>query len=178
MLKSFTVSNIEELEQFEQKLYESMDKALLQISSEINSNSSQTLFSKMKFGGIGFDPLDSKRELNIVEQINQSFTYLASFYALEVLFTEYSELAPFRLNLGTAPGSDIESECGELAAEVFASVTPTNNQKLRKDIDKVLETEARLKFVFFICPNFELGRQPQLERSDVVVWALKGAHKL
>jgi len=97
---------------------------------------------------------------------------------LEVLFTEYSELAPFRLNLGTAPGSDIESECGELAAEVFASVTPTNNQKLRKDIDKVLETEARLKFVFFICPNFELGRQPQLERSDVVVWALKGAHKL
>lgn len=47
-----------------------MDKALLQISSEINSNSSKMLFSKMKFGGIGFDPLDSKRELNIVEQIN------------------------------------------------------------------------------------------------------------
>lgn len=178
MLKSFVVNNIKELEQLEQKLYESMDKTLSQISSEIDANTSQALFAKMKFGGIGFDPLNSNRELNIIEQINQSFTYLASFYALEVLFTEYSELAPFRLNLGTAPGSDIESECGELAAEVFASVTPTNNQKLRKDIDKVLETEARLKFVFFICPNFELGRQPQLERSDVVVWALKGAHKL
>jgi hypothetical protein len=178
MLKSFVVNNIKELEQLEQKLYESMDKTLYQISSEIDANTSQALFAKMKFGGIGFDPLDPKRVLNIIEQINQSFTYLASFYALEVLFTEYSELAPFRLNLGTAPGSDIESECGELAAEVFASVTPTNNQKLRKDIDKVLETEARLKFVFFICPNFELGRQPQLERSDVVVWALKGAHKL
>ena len=178
MLKSFVVNNIKELEQLEQKLYESMDKTLYQISSEIDANTSQALFAKMKFGGIGFDPLDPKRALNIIEQINQSFTYLASFYALEVLFTEYSELAPFRLNLGTAPGSDIESECGELAAEVFASVTPTNNQKLRKDIDKVLETEARLKFVFFMCPNFELGRQPQLERSDVVVWALKGAHKL
>ena len=178
MLKSFVVNIIKELEQLEQKLYESMDKTLYQISSEIDANTSQALFAKMKFGGIGFDPLNSNRELNIIEQINQSFTYLASFYALEVLFTEYSELAPFRLNLGTAPGSDIESECGELAAEVFASVTPTNNQKLRKDIDKVLETEARLKFVFFICPNFELGRQPQLERSDVVVWALKGAHKL
>lgn len=178
MLKSFVVNNIKELEQLEQKLYESMDKTLYQISSEIDANTSLALFAKMKFGGIGFDPLDPKRALNIIEQINQSFTYLASFYALEVLFTEYSELAPFRLNLGTAPGSDIESECGELAAEVFASVTPTNNQKLRKDIDKVLETEARLKFVFFICPNFELGRQPQLERSDVVVWALKGAHKL
>ena len=178
MLKSFTVNNIKELKQFEKKLYESMDKTLFQISSEIGLNSSQTLFSKMKFGGIGFDPLDSKRELNIVEQINQSFTYLASFYALEVLFTEYSELAPFRLNLGTAPGSDIESECGELAAEVFAAVAPTSNQKLKKDINKVLETDAKLKLVFFMCPNFELGRQPKLERDNVIVWALKGADKL
>ena len=178
MLKSFTVNDIRELEQLERKLYLSMDKTLLQISSGINSNSSQTLFSKMKFGGVGFDPLDSKRSLNIVEQINQSFTYLASFYALEVLFTEYSEIAPFRLNLGTAPGSDIESECGELAAEVFAAVAPTSNQKLKKDINKVLATDAKLKFVFFMCPNFELGRQPQLEKEDVIVWALKGANAI
>ena len=178
MVKSFIVNDINELEQLEQKLYESMDKALLQISFEINSNSSQILFSKMKFGGIGFDPLDTKRELNIVEQINRSFTYLASFYALEILFTEYPKLAPFRLNLGTAPGSDIESECGELAAEVFAAVAPTSNQKPKKDMNKVLETNARLKFVFFMCPNFELGRQPQFERNDVVIWALKGANTL
>ncbi len=178
MLKSFTVNDINKPEQLEQKLYESMDKALLQISFEINSKSSQTLFSKMKFGGIGFDPLDSKRELNIVEQINQSFTYLASFYALEVLFTEYPELAPFRLNLGTAPGSDIESECSELAAEVFAAVAPTSNQKLEKDINKVLETDAKLKFVSFMCPNFELGRQLKLERNNVIVWVLKGEDKL
>lgn len=178
MLKSFTVDDIKELEQLEQKLYESMDKALFQIRSEITSNSSQMLFSKMKFGGIGFDPLNSKRGLNIIEQINQSFTYLASYYALEVLFIEYPELAPFRLNLGTAPGSDIESECGELAAEVFAAVAPTSNQKLKKDINKVLETNTRLKFVFFMCPNFELGRQPQYERDDVIVWALKCANTL
>ena len=112
------------------------------------------------------------------EQINQSFTYLASFYALEILFTEYPELAPFRLNLGTAPGSDIESECGELAAEVFAAVAPTSNQKLKKDINKVIKMDARLKFVFFMCPNFELGRQAKLERDSVIVWALKGANKI
>lgn len=178
MLKSFVVNDINELEELEQKLYESMDKTLLQISSEITSNSSQILFSKMKFGGIGFDPLNSNRVLNIIEQINQSFTYLASFYALEILFTEYPELAPFKLNLGTAAGSDIESECGGLAAEVFAAVAPISNQKLKKDINKMLETNARLKFVFFICPNFELGRQPKLEREGVVVWALKGANTL
>ena len=176
MLKSFVVNDIRELEQLEQKLYESMDKTLLQINSDVSSISSQTLFSKMKFGGIGFDPLDSNRPLNIIEQINQSFTYLASFYALEVLFTEYPELASFQLNLGTAPGSDIESECGGLAAEVFAAVAPTSNQKLKKDINKVLATDAKLKFVFFVCPNFELGRQPQLEKEGVIVWALKGAN--
>ncbi len=176
MLKSFKVNDINELEQLEQKLYESMDKTLLQINSNVSSISSQTLFSKMKFSGIGFDPLDSNRPLNIIKQINQSFTYLASFYALEVLFTEYPELAPFQLNLGTAPGSDIESECGGLAAEVFAAVAPTSNQKLKKDINKVLATDAKLKFVFFICLNFELGRQPQLEKEGVIVWALKGAN--
>lgn len=176
MLKSFKVNDINELEQFEQKLYESMDKTLLQINPNVSSISSQTLFSKMKFSGIGFDPLDSNRPLNIIGQINQSFTYLASFYALEVLFTEYPELAPFQLNLGTAPGSDIESECGGLAAEVFAAVAPTSNQKLKKDINKVLATDVKLKFVFFICPNFELGRQPQLEKEGVIVWALKGAN--
>ncbi|MCG3879659.1 hypothetical protein [Psychrobacter sp. Ps6] len=176
MLKSFKVNDINELEQLEQKLYESMDKTLLQINSNVSSISSQTLFSKMKFSGIGFDPLDSNRPLNIIKQINQSFTYLASFYALEVLFTEYPELAPFQLNLGTAPGSDIESECGGLAAEVFAAVAPTSNQKLKKDINKVLATDAKLKFVFFICLNFELGRQPQLEKEGVIVWVLKGAN--
>ena len=88
------------------------------------------------------------------------------------------KLAPFKLNLGTASGSDIESECGELAGEIFAAVAPTSNQKLKKDINKVLATNARLKFVFFMCPNFELGRQPKLERDGVIIWALKGANRI
>lgn len=57
-------------------------------------------------------------------------------------------MALFRLNLGTASGSDIESECGGVAAEV----TPTNNQKLKMDINKVLKTSAKLKFVFSCAP--------------------------
>jgi len=56
MLKSFTVNDVNDLEQLEQKIYESMDKTLSQISSEIDANTSQALFAKMKFGGIGFDP--------------------------------------------------------------------------------------------------------------------------
>ena len=70
MLKSFTVNDINELEQLKQKLYESMDKTLLQISSNITSTPSKTLFSKMKFGGIGFDPLDSMNYAEETVQVN------------------------------------------------------------------------------------------------------------
>lgn len=76
------------------------------------------------------------------------------------------------------PCSDIESVCGQLAAEVFASVTPTNNQKLRKDIVKVSKTDAAFKYAFFMCPGFKLGRQAKFESNGVLVWALKGADAL
>lgn len=178
MHKILTVYSIAGLKDLENKVLESMNKSATQIVSEISTTDPQSLFSKMKFGGIGYDPLDPDRELNLIEQINQSFTYLASFYALEVLFSSHLDLAPFKLNLGTAPGSDIESECGQLAAEVFASVTPTNNQKLKKDVDKVSKTDASFKYAFFTCPGFEPGRQTRFERNGVVVWALKGANTL
>lgn len=178
MYKSLAIYSFSELEELKNRVIESMNKASSQIATELTAKDSQTLFSKMKFGGVGYDPLNPERELNLIEQVNQSFTYLASFYALEVVFSSHSNLSPFRLNLGTTPGSDIESVCGQLAAEVFASVTPTNNQKLKKDIDKVSKTDAIFKYAFFMCPGFELGRQTKLESNGVLVWALKGANAL
>ncbi|MEZ8946984.1 MULTISPECIES: hypothetical protein [Vibrio] len=175
MRKTISVKDQEEVVALKQLVMNSIDKSVEQIRSERDAYG---LFSKMKFGGVGFDPLDSERELNVIEQINQSFTYLASFNAIEVLFEYHAELAPYTLNLGTAPGSDIESNCGTLAAEVFASVTPTNNQKLKKDIDKVAATDAQLKYAFFMCPNFEYGRHAKFERDGVMVWALEGANAL
>ena len=175
MGKSFTVTSIDEVKRLEDIVLNSMEKAANQLQSE---NNVRSLFFKMKFGGVGFDPLNPERELNLVEQINQSFTYLASFHALEVLFESHAEFSSYTLNLGTTPGSDIESSCGNLAAEVFASVTPTNNQKLNNDIDKVIKTNAKHKYAFFMCPNFEPGRQVNFERDGVKVWALKGANTL
>ncbi|ALM70725.1 hypothetical protein [Vibrio vulnificus] len=175
MRKTISVTDKEEVVALKRLVMDSIDKSVEQIRTERDAYG---LFSKMKFGGVGFDPLNSERELNVIEQINQSFTYLASFNAIEVLFEYHSELAPYTLNLGTAPGLDIESNCGTLAAEVFASVTPTNNQKLKKDIDKVAATDAQLKYAFFMCPNFEYGRQAKFERDGVMVWALEGANAL
>ena len=109
-------------------------------------------FSQMKFEPSGFHPTD-ERSLNLIEQINQTFTYLASVHATRWLFQHHPDAAPFRLNLGTAGGTDIESTDGSIAAETFASVDPRNNRKLDKDIDKVGCTAAEHKYVFYICPR-------------------------
>jgi len=127
----------------------------------------------MKFSPIGCDPLNADAPLNLIEQLNQTFTYLASAKALRLLLRFHPELAPFTVNLGTSAGSDIESGLNEgLAAEVFAAVNTSNNRKLAKDLAKVSKTSARLKYVFFMCPGYEEGRQHKLEQQGVRVWSV------
>ncbi len=127
----------------------------------------------MKFTNIGCDPLDAERPLNLIEQINQTFTYLASAKAVEHLVRLHPTLAPFTLRLGTSPGSDIESRCGSVAAEVFAAVNVSNNRKLMKDRAKVSRVSAQFRYVFFMCPGYGAGRQTKLEREPgVEVWSV------
>jgi len=170
--KIIEIETIETVKKLEAEVVTTMSKAIERLKTFISMSEPNAVFYKLKFETIGFDPLNEKWELNLVEQINQSFTYLASFKATEVLLAACAENAPFRLNLGTTAGSDIESLNGMVAAEVFASVTPTNNQKLNKDIKKVISTNAPIKYSFFMCPGYEPGRHNELEHSGVIVWAL------
>lgn len=172
MRKTITVSDLREAKDLEQTVRAAMDQSVRELTGLCSERDSFAVFSKIKFGGVGCDPLNTKRQLNLIEQVNQSFTYLASFSGAAMLFEHHPDMGPFTLNLGTVAGSDIESQLGELAAEVFASVTPSNNQKLKKDIDKVAATSAATKYSFFMCPGFEPGRQPALERDGVRVWSL------
>lgn len=151
---------------------QSADQSLANIRDALTGENRGSVFYKVKFEQIGVDPLCPKRLLNFIEQVNQSFTYLASFRAAQILMKRHPLLRPLTLNLGTSAGSDIVSADGELAAEVFASVRLKNNGKLKKDIQKVTETPASLKYVFFMCPDYAEGRQKQLERAGVIVWAL------
>ena len=85
---------------------------------------------------IGRHPLEN-RDLNLVEQVNQTFTILVSLAAVEWLFNYEPTTAPFTLNPGTKSGSDILGQQENLAAEVFAAVRPSNNRKLNLDIERV-----------------------------------------
>ena len=129
---------------------------------------------RLKFQASGCDPLEASRSLNLIEQLNQTFTYLASFEAVSFLFERHPKVQSFLLSLGTASGFDVESaDDGGIVAEVFAAVTPKNNQKLRKDITKIAQSVARHRYVLFMSPGHELGPYRGVPNTQgVTVWSL------
>ena len=173
MSKRIVLKNKEEAERHIEYLRLSAEESQFKID-EISSYSNPLEFLRqIKFEKIGFDPLDAERPLNFIEQVNQTFTYFASFKAADYLFDRHKGIDSLILNLGTRSGSDIESIFdGGIAAEVFAAVHPNNNKKLQKDIQKVSLVEAKYKYVFFICPDIEEGPYFVNHGNGVVVWSL------
>lgn len=134
-----------------------------------------TFLAELKFERTGCDPLDANTPLNLIEQLNQAFTYLASFEGAALLFSRHEEVHSLRLNLGTSPGFDIESEdAGGIAAEVFSAVTPKNNRKLAKDIQKVSKSPARHRYALFMSPEHPQAGPHSMKSGshEVCVWSL------
>ncbi len=123
---------------------------------------------QMKLTEMAWQPLGEK-PLNLVEQINQTWTCWVSLKALPFLFARHPEAGGFRLNLGAAAGTDIESVVpGAVAAETFAAVHPSNNAKLSKDLRKLVREcpNARARYVFFASPGYRHERQHKLESVE------------
>ncbi len=121
------------------------------------------LLTALRFDTVGHDPLTGE-PLNVIEQLNQTFTILVSLRAVERLIEMHPETKGFRLALATSSGRDIESvELGLVAAEVFSATHPGSNQKLKKDIERLTSDPARHRYVFFAAPNYASGRQSELE---------------
>jgi hypothetical protein len=135
------------------------------------------VFRQMKYGAVGFHPIED-RKLNLVEQINQTWTFVAALAGVRQLFKLHPNFGGFHL----APGAhasldlDIMSEVeGLVGAEAFASVTPRNNKKLVGDMAKLALRAETHRYVFFMSPQFpETKRQQQLEREgeDIQVWSV------
>ena len=173
-MPQITVVNRQELFAHEGRLKDSASQAVERLRSYPEQG--LDLLFKIKFEPVGRHPMED-RDLNLIEQVNQTFTYLTSFRAAHILFGLHEGLDDgLRLNLGTQSGSDIESiEPGLVAAEVFAAVRPENNRKLCKDMDKIASSGANHKYVFFYSPGYLSGRHPELEfREGVEVWVVSG----
>lgn len=128
------------------------------------------MLKRLKFEPVGFHPLED-RALNVVEQINQTWTYAVAIAAARQLLLLHPDAGGFRL----APGAhfsqplDIMSEiAGLVGAETFAAVHPRNNGKLDADLTKMAEQTERYRYVFFMSPAYPGNeRRPSLERSGV-----------
>lgn len=121
------------------------------------------LLFEIKFMPIGREPLAPSAPLNLVEQVNQTFTCLVSFRAAQRLFELHPGLSGLLMNIGNANGPDITGTYPDgdgvrhVSCEVFAAVAPDNNRKLSKDVNRVAGTAANDRYVFFYSPGYEPG---------------------
>ena len=141
-----------------------------------HSGEPMDLLRSMKFETIGYHPIGD-HPLNVIEQINQTFTYAVALAAARKLLMHHPDVGGFKL----APGAhmsqplDIMSGVeGLVGAETFAAVKPSNNGKLAKDIKKLEGCIERYRYVFFASPLFpKTARLPKLERNGIEVWSVE-----
>lgn len=162
------ISSLAEIEDLETQVSAAVERSVKVLSEVLNRASALDVFRKLKFEQTGHHPLEERR-LNLFEQINQTFTYLASLHAARWIFGHHPDAGILRLNLGTAAGSDIEAHDISLAAETFASVDPKNNNKLKSDVQKVSQTHAEHKYVFYICPKHPAASPVLMKYSQQVL---------
>jgi hypothetical protein len=130
---------------------------------------------RMKFDAVGCHPIED-RPINIVEQINQTWTFAVALAAARQLLVLHPDVGGFRL----APGAhasiplDIMSEAGgQVGAETFASVSPRNNGKLAADLTKMAQRPEKNRYVLFMSPLYpNAERVPQFERDGLQVWSV------
>ena len=129
----------------------------------------------LKFDQVGCHPLED-RAINAVEQVNQTWTYLVALAAVRELLRWHPQAGGFRI----APGAhaaqlfDVMSVAkGQVGAETFAAVNPKNNDKLNRDLVKLVGRSLRHRYVFFASPLHPgTARRPELERDGIQVWSV------
>jgi hypothetical protein len=114
--------------------------------------------------------------LNLVEQINQTWTYLVALAAAKQLLTLHPEAGGYRLAPGAHAANPLDIMSGVdglVGAETFAAVDPRNNDKLAIDLTKMAARSDRHRYIFFMSPKFPgAQRLPQFERDGVQVWSV------
>ncbi len=133
------------------------------------------LLRDLKFEQVGFHPVED-RALNVIEQINQTWTYAVALLAVRKLFELHPEVGHYRVAPGAHMSLELDIMSAEpslIGAETFAAVDPGNNRKLNKDLAKMAERSERHRYIFFASPKFPgTHRLPKLERSGTQVWSI------
>ena len=122
------ITTTADLDRLEAIIVASAEATVRDLKNLVDSRNALHALAVLKFTEAGKDPLDPERPLNIEQQLNQSFMYLASIGAARWLWQRHPDCAPLVLNLGTASGSDIESRCGRFAVNVCSDTSEIERQ--------------------------------------------------
>lgn len=178
------ISSVADIDQAVQSVRSAAERTVRTLRTLLgNESDSLQVLRLMKFTELGHHPSED-RSLNLIEQVNQTFTYLVSLEAARWVLQQHPKLQDqgLMVNLGTEPGFDLESvEIGFLAGEVFAATHPKSNDKLRKDVTRLAEKAMSVKhrYVFFSCPGYAIGRHPMLETvPGIELWSFPVDHLL
>lgn len=140
--------------------------------------SEMSLFEDLRFGTSGCHPV-SGRPLNPIEQINESWTFLVALEATRWLLQQHPESDGFLIAPGAhmAQPLDIMSvKPGLVGAETFAAVRVSNNNKLRRDIEKLQSRTELHRYVMFASPLHQYPETTRLHKRErcasVQVWAV------
>jgi len=166
-----TVSTASDLEGLEAKLLDAAKRSSDAVQTIIEAQTPLGLLHAFKFDPVGHHPMTGSK-LNLIEQVNQTFTHLVTYRAVRSLLDRHPEVDEWHLNLGTTAGTDIASVDKSVAAEVFAAVTPANNNKLLKDVRRVDATAASHKYVFFHSPGYSGKQDAKKGHEDVIIIAV------
>lgn len=133
------------------------------------------LLRHMKFDPVGYHPVED-RALNLIEQVNQTWTYAVALSASLILLELHPEARGFRVAPGahmSLPLDIMSEEPGLVGAETFAAVHPRNNGKLASDLAKLAQRPELHRYVFFMSPSHRGSqRWSSLERNGVQVWSV------
>lgn len=133
------------------------------------------LMRRMKFETGGFHPILG-HPLNIIEQINQTWTFVVALCAARHLLQMHPEAGGYLLAPGAHAAIELDimsKEPGLVGAETFAAVNPSNNKKLKTDLLKLAARTERHRYIFFISPRFPgFQRLPQFEQDGIHVWSV------
>ena len=149
-MPAVTIKNLDDIEERRQQVRKAAALTRVKLA-DLPDDPMETLHT-LKLCELGHHPLDDRR-WNLIEQLNQTFHTMASLAVAQRLMDRFPYCGGLRLNPATASGRDVESIVPNLAAaEVFAAVRPSNNSKLSEDIDKLSQSKADNRFVFFYSP--------------------------
>ncbi|WP_089408319.1 hypothetical protein [Granulicella rosea] len=175
MTDAIVIHRPEEIAQHMDQVREAARRAHDWIS--LQSTDPIEFLKNVKFEKKGYHPV-THEPLNLIEQVNQTWTYLVALHATELLFKEHPSAGGFRL----APGANASQELdimsvvpGMVGAETFAATSPGSNGKLKRDLEKMAGRSELHRYVFFACPQ-ERYRETQKQlnhcSSGVEVWSI------